>query len=184
MGLAGSTVSKSLAAPAGGSDNFNRASLGALWVVDSGAWDISGNRLHVPGFNSNSRIHYDSLLPANHSSQITFIGGPGDRIQVHGVYTHSQGYFAGWSGFARWYIIRDSPHPSIGTVLAQFNSAPINAGDVFKLESIGSTHNFYVNGVLKLTANDSTYTGAGYAGVCSDPAGDGSFFDDFVCAAA
>jgi hypothetical protein len=58
----------------------------------------------------------------------------------------------------------------------------VNPGDTIALKVVASTITFLINGVVKLTTTDSTYTGAGYVGfgACGNGFRFTGYVDDFA----
>lgn len=138
----------------------------ASWSVVGGAIQIFSNafRNDDAGF-SLARWVSDTFDPDQYSQVVavtlgtTAWAGPATRVQA--------GSNSGYGIFLRQSQVVFGRVDS-GSFTALGSSAAISTNDVFKLESIGSNHKVYRNGVQDATIgtiSDSTYT-TGAAGIC------------------
>jgi hypothetical protein len=152
-----------------GTDNFNRADgpLGAGWtdtsdgglaitsqvVAGTNATDITGDMRTGEAYNSNQYSQVQLTSTQLTGSQWI---GPAVRMQANGQ--------NGYVGVYYW----NSGSPEVdlfsraGTTwnqLGTYSTGALSAGTTLKLEAIGSTLAFLVNGVERIAVYDPTYTG-------------------------
>jgi hypothetical protein len=162
------------------SDNFNRAdgSPGAGWVQVSGTWSIVSNQLS-PGAAGGTIVirAATAMATSDHSAQVTIAAttSASQGVWCRGDATLSQGYLwrnngTSWSLFS----VVGGTFTSIGTY-----SAAAAAGDIAKIQVIGSTIKGFVNGVERLSVVNSAVTTGTAVGVRSDSTS-GLKYDDFV----
>jgi hypothetical protein len=140
------------------SDDFNRANgaIGASWTQDSGTWTIASNvagKASAAGFD---QARYASDLgSADHYCEIELRTNNGGIAAGPAVRMSATGSYALYIFSPDIYIVKiASGSPTTLNQTAQ----SIAIGQVLRLEAQGTTLRGYVDGVLKLTATDSTYT--------------------------
>jgi hypothetical protein len=142
-------------------DDFDRGSLGANWSASAGSFTITSNTLAKA---SNGPSYYDfcryvtALGSADHYSQasLTTVGalclqGPGTRLSA----SANSGYYCGISSNQMLLQKVTAGNP---TQLTSGYTGLASVGWVLKLDSTGSTHTGYVDGVSKCSATDSTFS--------------------------
>jgi len=140
-------------------------------LTESGVWDTPGswcslkknNGVYTTGGNCGERLVTPSL-GGNQFAEITYDQDPGSGSWV-GVLTRVQGAANGsgylaiaFDGSVRLYRANDSGGSLNFTLLG---SADTNVGVAprrLRLESQGTSHRVYFNGVLMLSLTDATYT--------------------------
>jgi hypothetical protein len=162
------------------SDDFNRANstdLGASWVEVSGDWSISSNQLS-PGAAGGTIILRASgaMDSSDHYAQVT----------IAATTTASQGVWCrGNSNISSGYLWRNNGSSwdlfsVVGgsfTVIGTYTAAAA-AGDVAKVQAVGSTIKGFVNGVQQVSVTNSAVTTGTSVGIRSDSAG-AIRYDDF-----
>jgi hypothetical protein len=164
-------------------DDFNRSdssSLGANWVEVSGDWSIISNQLSSGNAGGTIILRAAGTMASNdHSAQITVTA---TAAVSHGVWCRgnsniSQGYLwrndgTSWNLFS----VVGGSFTSIGS----FAGAAV-AGDVAKVQAVGSTIKGYVNGVQRVSVTDTAVTTGTSVGLRAEST---SLlrFDDFVAA--
>lgn len=152
-------------------DPFTRAdaaTLGTGWTNKQNAPGIFSNSVDVTVTASENVAYYSGYSwPANHWAQArTVVAGAAGRAMGIGVRcaanANQDGYYAGSdagnAGDSNRRIFKwvGGVWTDLGT-----QAVAVAAGDLLRLEIIGSRLNFYVNGTLSVTANDTSYTAAG-----------------------
>ncbi|MGW0837586.1 hypothetical protein [Streptomyces prunicolor] len=148
------------------SDDFDRAdstSLGANWVEVSGDWSIISNQLSSGNAGGTIILRAAGVMSGNdHYAQVTMAAtaAVSHGLWIRGNSNISQGYLfrndgSSWNLF---YVVGGS-----FTVIGTYAAAAV-AGDVAKLQAVGSTITAYVNGVQRVSVTDTnvpTGTGVG-----------------------
>ncbi|MFC9497658.1 hypothetical protein [Streptomyces sp. NPDC056982] len=165
------------------SDDFNRAdntALGANWVEVTGDWSISSNRLS-PGAAGGTIIlrAAAAMASSDHYAQATIAA---TAVASHGIWcrgntTLTSGYLwrndgSNWTLFA---VIGGS-FVSIGSY-----AAAAAAGDVAKVQAVGTTIKGYVNGTQRVSVTDTGVATGTSVGVRSESVA-ALRFDDFSAA--
>ncbi|MFD8777508.1 hypothetical protein [Streptomyces sp. NPDC059916] len=165
------------------SDDFNRAdstALGANWVEVTGDWSISSNRLS-PGAAGGTIILRAAapMASSDHYAQATIAAtaAASHGIWCRGNTTLTSGYLwrndgSNWTLFA---VIGGS-FVSIGSY-----AAAAAAGDVAKVQAVGTTIKGYVNGTQRVSVTDTGVTTGTSVGVRSESVA-ALRFDDFSAA--
>lgn len=165
------------------SDDFNRANgtdLGSSWVEVSGDWSIVSNQLS-PGAAGGTIIlrAADAMASNDHYAQATFAAttAASQGIWCRGNANISSGYLWRNDG-SSWDLFR-----VVGgsfTVIGTYAVAAV-AGDVAKVQAVGSTITAFVNGVQRVSVVDAgVATGTG-VGIRSESVA-AIRFDDFAAA--
>lgn len=143
------------------SDDFNRAdstNLGANWVEVSGDWSIISNQLAPDTAGGNTILRAATpMATADHYAQITIAATtPASQgVWCRGDATLSSGYLwrndgSSWDLFA----VSGGSFTVIGTY-----AVPVAAGDVAKVQAVGSTIKGYVNGAERVSVVNATASG-------------------------
>ncbi|MCX5522167.1 hypothetical protein OG342_04700 [Streptomyces bobili] len=162
-------------------DDFNRADssdLGANWVEVSGEWSIVSNRLSPGAAGGTIILRAAGAMASNDNyAQVTFAA---TAAASHGVWCRgnaniSSGYLwrndgSSWNLFS----VVGGSFSSIGS----FAGAAI-AGDVAKVQAVGSTITAYVNGVQRVSVVDTNVLTGTSVGIRSESVG-ALRFDDFA----
>jgi hypothetical protein len=137
-------------------DDFNRAdgSPGANWVQVSGTWSIISNQLSSGSAGGTIILRAATAMATNdNSAQVTIAAtaAVSQGVWCRGNTTLTQGYL--WrndgSSWNLFYVVGGS-FVSIGT----FAGAAV-AGDVAKVQAVGSTIKGFVNGVQRVSVTDT-----------------------------
>jgi hypothetical protein len=164
-------------------DDFNRAdstSLGAGWVEVSGDWSIISSRLSSGNAGGTIILRAaGAMASSDHSVQVTIAA---TAAVSHGVWARgnsniSQGYLwrndgTSWNLFS----VVGGSFSSIGSY-----AAAAVAGDVAKLEVVGSTIKGYVNGVVRVSVTDTNVATGTSVGIRAESVS-ALRFDDFAAA--
>ena len=165
------------------SDDFNRAdssNLGASWVEVSGDWSIVSSQLAPPTSAGTVVLRAaTAMASSDHYAQVT----------LSTVAAVSQGVWCrGDSGITNGYLWRNdgtswdlfSVVSSTFTAIGTFAGAAV-AGDVAKVQAVGSTIKGFVNGVERVSvANSAVATGTSVGIRSATPSG--LRYDDFSAA--
>jgi hypothetical protein len=165
------------------SDNFDRAdstSLGAGWVEVSGDWSIVSNRLSSGAAGGTIILRASGAMASNdHYVQATIAA---TTAASHGVWCRgnsniTSGYLwrndgSSWNLFS---VVGGS-----FTVIGTYAVAAV-AGDVAKLQAVGSTITAYVNGTLRVSVTDTNVPTGTSVGIRSESV-NALRFDDFTAA--
>lgn len=141
-------------------DDFNRAdssNLGANWVEVSGDWSIISNQLSSGNAGGTIILRAaGAMATSDHSAQVTITA---TAAVSHGVWARgnsniSQGYLwrndgSNWTLFS----VVGGSFTSIGSY-----AAAAVAGDVAKVQAVGSTIKGYINGVQRVSVTDTAVT--------------------------
>lgn len=165
------------------SDNFNQANstdLGAGWVEVSGDWTIVSNQL-TPGVTASTVVLRAAtmLASSDHYAQVTIAAttSVSQGVWCRGNTDITNGYLwrnngSNWSLFS---VVADS-YTSIGSY-----SAAAVAGDVAKIQAVGSTIKAFVNGVERVSVVNTAVTTGTSVGIRSE-ANTALRFDNFSAA--
>ena len=165
------------------SDDFNRADgdPGANWVQVSGTWSIVSNQLS-PGSSGATIIirAATSMATSDHSAQVTIAAttAVSQGVMCRGDSTLANGYLWRNNG-TNWGLFKavSGTFTAIGTTYA----AAAAAGDVAKIQVIGSTVKGFVNGVERASVTDTSVTSGTNTGIRSQSTS-GLRYDDFSAA--
>ncbi|GAX57316.1 hypothetical protein [Streptomyces olivochromogenes] len=164
-------------------DDFNRAdstNLGANWVEVSGDWSIISNQLSSGSAGGTIILRAAGTMATNdHSAQVTIAA---TAAVSHGVWCRgnsniSQGYLwrndgTSWNLFS----VVGGSFTSIGS----FAGAAV-AGDIAKVQAVGSTIKGFVNGVQRVSVTDTAVTTGTSVGLRAEST-NLLRFDDFTAA--
>jgi hypothetical protein len=161
-------------------DDFNRAdgSPGANWVQVSGTWSIISNQLSSGSAGGTIILRAaGAMATSDNSAQVTIAA---TAIASHGVWCRgnsniSQGYLwrndgTSWNLFS----VVGGSFVSIGSY-----AAAAVAGDVAKIQAVGSTIKGFVNGVQRVSVTDTAVTTGTSVGIRADST-NALRFDDFT----
>ena len=164
-------------------DDFNRANstdLGANWVEVSGDWSIVSNQLS-PGAAGGTIIlrAAGAMASSDHYAQVTIAATTtaSQGVWCRGNANISQGYLWRNNGTS-WdlFSVVGGSFTVIGTY-----AAAAAAGDVAKVQAVGSTVKGFVNGIQRLSVTDTNVPTGTSVGIRADSAG-ALRFDDFTAA--
>jgi hypothetical protein len=146
------------------------------WVENASTWEIQGNAATCTvGGGGNIAFANTDLSSDDHYSQITATTVGSDTGVVTRVAAETDAYLGRFTTSNQIYV-RDTNYSLIAT-----NAGSVADGDIFKMESDGSTHTFYKNGSSVLSVGDTVNTGQLKCGIAT--LGNGvSRLDDFVAA--
>ncbi|MFJ5973529.1 hypothetical protein [Streptomyces sp. NPDC093060] len=162
-------------------DDFNRAdstNLGANWVEVSGDWSIVSNQLSSGSAGGTIILRAaGAMATSDNSAQVTIAA---TAAVSHGVWCRgnsniSQGYLwrndgTSWNLFS----VVGGSFTSIGS----FAGAAV-AGDVAKVQAVGSTIKGFVNGIARVTVTDTNVTTGTSVGIRAEST-NLLRFDDFT----
>jgi hypothetical protein len=165
------------------SDDFNRANstdLGAGWVEVSGDWSIISNQLSSGSAGGTIILRAaGAMATSDHSVQMTIAA---TAAVSHGVWARgnaniTQGYLLRNDGTS-WnlFSVVGGSFTSIGSY-----AAAAVAGDVVKLQVVGTAIKGYINGTLRISVTDSAVTTGTSVGVRAESTSS-LRFDDFTAA--
>ncbi|MCX5537841.1 hypothetical protein OG785_45625 [Streptomyces sp. NBC_00006] len=164
-------------------DDFNRAdgtNLGAGWVEVTGDWTIASNQL-TPGTTDGTIVLRAAVAMASsdHYAQVTIAAttSASQGVWCRGNTTITTGYLwrnngSNWTLFA---VVADT-FTSIGSY-----SAAAVAGDVAKIQAVGSTIKAFVNGIERVSVVNTAVTTGTSVGIRSE-ANTGLRYDVFTAA--
>jgi len=155
-------------------NNLNTETIRATGAV---AGNYASNRAYRNG--AGYSLNYTTATPptADYSvsadlfvKSIVIGDGVGVVGRVTGAGTLTTGYMARWeqaTGSSTWKIVKFTDNQATANLLTLTNEPALTVGETYRvrLEMIGPLLSLYVNGVLKGTANDSSLTAAGKAGI-------------------
>jgi hypothetical protein len=164
-------------------DDFNRAdssNLGANWVEVSGDWSIISNQLSSGNAGGTIILRAAGAMSTNdHSAQVTIAS---TAAVSHGVWCRgnsniSQGYLwrndgTSWNLFS----VVGASFVSIGS----FAGAAV-AGDVPKIQAVGTTIKGFVNGIQRVSVTDTNVATGTSVGIRAEST-NALRFDDFTAA--
>jgi hypothetical protein len=140
-------------------DDFNRANgaPGAGWVDGTGLWTIVSNQLSPGSAGGTIVIRAATAMATNDNSAQTTIAATG--AVSHGVWCR------GNTGFTQGYLWRNDGtswvlFSNVGgsfTSIGSFAGAAV-AGDIAKVQAVGSTITGYVNNVARVTVTNTAVT--------------------------
>lgn len=162
-------------------DDFNRAdssNLGAGWVEVTGDWSIVSNQLSSGSAGGTVILRAAGAMATNdNSAQVTIAA---TAAVSHGVWCRgnsniSQGYLwrndgSSWNLFS----VVGGSFTSIGSY-----AAAAVAGDVAKIQAVGSTIKGFVNGVQRVSVTDAAVTTGTSVGIRAESTSS-LRFDDFT----
>lgn len=163
-------------------DDFNRAdgAVGASWVQVSGTWTVASNQLSPGAAGGTIVLRCATAMASNdHYAQVAI---PATTVASQGVWCR------GNVGFTQGYLLRNngtswdlfqvvgSSFTSIGTY-----AAAAVAGDVVKVQAVGSTITGYVNGTLRISVTNAAVTTGTSVGIRGDSAS-ALRYDNFAAA--
>lgn len=163
-------------------DDFNRANgaPGANWVDATGLWAIVSNQLSSGTVGGTIVIRAATAMATNdNSAQVTIAA---TAAVSHGVWCR------GNAGFTNGYLWRNDGSSwalfsVVGgsfTSIGSFAGAAV-AGDVAKVQAVGSTIKAYVNGVQRVSVTDTGVTTGTSVGLRAEST-NSLRFDDFTAA--
>jgi Putative esterase len=160
---------KALADVTTASDNFSRADgpLGANWTdisdggmaISSGAVTGTAGRLTGDAWNANTFSSDQFSQIQLTSTQLTggeWIG-PAVRMQSSGQDGYVGFYY--WNNGSPELMLYERASGSFTQLGSTYNSGPLAAGTQLELEAVGSTIYFLENGIVVVSASDSSITG-------------------------
>ncbi|WP_328631995.1 hypothetical protein [Streptomyces sp. NBC_00356] len=165
------------------SDDFNRAdstNLGAGWVEVSGDWTIVSSQL-TPGITASTVVlrAATTLASSDHYAQVTIAAttSVSQGVWCRGNLDITTGYLwrnngSNWSLFS---VVADT-YTSIGSY-----SAAAVAGDVAKIQAVGTTIKAFVNGIERVSVVNTAVTTGTSVGIRSE-ANTGLRYDAFTAA--
>jgi hypothetical protein len=162
-------------------DDFNRAdstNLGANWVEVSGDWSIVSNQLSPGAAGGTIVLRAAGAMATNDNSAQATIAATAVASQgvwCRGNASITQGYLWRNNG-TQWdlFSVVGGAFTSIGT----YTAAAV-AGDVAKVQAVGTAIKGFVNGVQRVSVTSSTVTTGTSVGIRSDSAG-ALRYDDFT----
>ncbi len=151
------------------SDDFNRpdGSVGANWVQVSGAWVIISQQLS-PGTTGSTVVlrAATAMATSDNYSQVTIAAttSASQGVWCRGDSTLTSGYAVRNNG-TNWalFSVVGGTFTSIGT----FAAAAV-AGDVVKIQAVGSTITAYINGISRISVTNTAVTTGTNVGIRSD----------------
>lgn len=165
-------------------DDFNRAdgSPGANWVQVSGTWAIISNQLSTGTTGSGILLRAATAMLSNdHYAQVTIAATTpvSHGIWCRGDNTLQTGYAVRNNG-TNWalFSVVGGSFTSIGTY-----AAAAIAGDVVKIQAIGTSIKVFINDVERISATNSAVTTGTTVGIRAD-ANSLFRFDNFVASEA
>jgi hypothetical protein len=164
-------------------DDFNRSdstSLGANWVEVSGDWSIISNQLSSGSAGGTVILRAAGAMATNdNSAQVTIAA---TAAVSHGIWARgnsniSQGYL--WRNDGTSWVLFSVVGGSFVSI-GSYAAAAV-AGDVAKVQAVGSTIKGYVNGVQRVSVTDTAVTTGTSVGLRAEST---SLlrFDDFAAA--
>jgi hypothetical protein len=143
-------------------DDFNRpdsTNLGAGWVEVSGDWSIIGGQLAPDTSSGNTILRGTTPMDSSdHYAQVAIAAttAASQGVWCRGDSTLNSGYLWRTNG-SSWdlFAVVGGSFTNIGTY-----TAPVAAGDVAKVQAVGSTIKCFVNGIERVSvANTDVTTG-------------------------
>ena len=161
-------------------DDFNRAdgSVGANWVLVSGPWTIISQQLSSGTASGTVVIRAATAMATNDNSAQVTIAATG--AVSHGVFCR------GNTGFTQGYLWRNDGtswnlFSNVGgsfTSIGSFAGAAV-AGDIAKIQAVGSTIQGYVNGIQRVSVTNTAVTAGTSVGIRAEST-NLLRFDDFT----
>jgi hypothetical protein len=163
-------------------DDFNRAdgAPGANWVDGTGLWAIVSNQLSSGTVGGTIVIRAATAMATNdNSAQVTIAA---TAAVSHGIWCR------GNTGFTQGYLWRNDGtswnlFSVVGgsfTSIGSYAAAAV-AGDVVKVQAVGSTIKGYVNGIQRVSVTDTAVTTGTSVGLRAEST-NSLRFDDFTAA--
>lgn len=164
------------------SDNFGRpdGSPGAGWVLVSGPWTIIAQQLSAGTAGGTVVIRAATAMDtSDHSAQVTIAAttSASQGVWCRGDSTLSQGYLWRNNGSV-WALF--SVVAGVFTSIGTYSAAAV-AGDVAKIQAVGSTIKGYVGGVERVSVVNTAVTTGTSTGLRSDSTS-ALRYDDFTAA--
>jgi hypothetical protein len=163
-------------------DDFNRAdgSPGANWVQVSGAWTIISQQLSSGTTGTTVVLRAaTAMATSDNYSQVTIAAttSASQGVWCRGDSTLTSGYAVRNNG-TNWalFSVTGGTFTSIGTY-----AAAAVAGDVVKIQAVGSTITVYINGVSRISVTNTAVTTGTSVGIRSD-VNSALRYDDFTAA--
>lgn len=164
-------------------DDFNRAdstNLGANWVEVSGDWSIVSNQLSSGSAGGTIILRAATAMATNdHSAQVTIAAtaAVSHGVWCRGTSTLTSGYLwrndgSSWNLFS----VVGGSFTSIGS----FAGAAV-AGDVAKVQAVGTTIKGFVNGIQRVSVTDTNVATGTSVGIRAESVS-ALRFDDFTAA--
>ncbi|WP_392971172.1 hypothetical protein [Streptomyces sp. LN245] len=163
-------------------DDFNRANgaPGANWVDATGLWAIVSNQLSSGTVGGTIVIRAATAMATNdNSAQVTIAA---TAAVSHGVWCR------GNTGFTSGYLFRNdgtgwSLFSVVGGSFTSIGSYAVAAvaGDVAKVQAVGSAIKCYINGTLRISVTDTAVTTGASVGLRAESTS-ALRFDDFTAA--
>ncbi|QTD96973.1 hypothetical protein [Streptomyces cyanogenus] len=163
-------------------DDFNRANgaPGANWVDLTGLWTIVSNQLSSGTAGGTIIIRAATAMATNdHSAQVTIAatGAVSHGVWCRGNTAFTSGYL--WRNDGTSWVLFSNVGGSF-TSIGSFSGAAV-AGDVAKIQAVGSTIKGFVNGVARVTVTDTAVTTGTSVGLRAEST-NLLRFDDFTAA--
>ena len=165
------------------SDDFNRANntdLGANWVEVSGDWSIVSNQLSPGAAGGTIILRAAGAMASNdHYAQVTIAAtaAVSQGVWCRGNSNISQGYLWRNNGTS-WDLF--SVVGGSFTVIGTYSATAV-AGDVAKIQAVGSTIKGFVNGTQRVSVTDTAVTTGTSVGIRGESSGS-LRYDDFSAA--
>jgi hypothetical protein len=161
-------------------DDFNRAdgSPGANWVQVSGTWSIISQQLSSGTAGGTVIMRAATAMATNdNSAQVTIAatGAVSHGVWCRGSTTFTQGYL--WRNDGTSWTLFSNVGGSF-TSIGSFAGAAV-AGDVAKIQAVGSTIKGLVNGVVRVSVTDTAVTTGTSVGIRAEST-NLLRFDDFT----
>lgn len=165
-------------------DDFNRADstdLGPNWVQVSGTWAIVSNQLS-PGSTAATVVvrAAGAMSSSDHYAQITIAAttGVSQGVWCRGDSTLNNGYVWRHNGTSSWdlFSVVSGTFTNIGTF-----AASVSAGDIARVQAVGSTITGSVNGVTRVSVTNTAVTSGTSVGLRS-MANSALRYDNFAAA--
>lgn len=162
------------------SDNFDRADgpVGSGWVQVSGTWTIASDLLS-PGSSGSTVVlrAAASMATSDNAAQITIAATTpvSQGVWCRGDSTLNNGYVLRSDG-TTWALFKviSGTFTSLGTY-----AAAVAAGDIAKVQAVGSTITGTINGAARITLTDTSVTSGTSVGLrCMSTSG--LKFNDFI----
>jgi len=166
------------------SDNFNRAdnpSLGANWTMVNGTIEILSNQAHGSTDGADNFAAYTGVSFANdHYAEVSIPVGSASTFKGPAV------RLSGSGASRNAYFFNSGSGPGIykqvsGTQTFLVAGTAPASGDIVRLEVIGTTLNYYLNGTLNATTTDGSLA-SGSAGIWIFDNAASATVDDFNAA--
>lgn len=161
-------------------DDFNRTdgAPGANWVLVSGPWTIISQQLSSGTAGGTVIIRAATAMATNdNSAQVTIAatGAVSHGVWARGNTTFTQGYL--WRNDGTSWTLFSNVGGSF-TSIGSFAGAAV-AGDIAKIQAVGSTIKGLVNGIVRVSVTDSAVTTGTSVGIRAESS-NLLRFDDFT----